>query len=151
MVGDVTLTVAYANAATVLGTNNFNAVTTKTRFEGIAIPLTTMQVMDGLGRICNVIKKDYQGDGSVSGSTITENLTFRYKYGNRNRLAEKIIPDAEPQVFYYDNRNLVTLSQDGNMRAETTDHNKYLGSQFDQFERLWKMGFITSASRYNAH
>ena len=304
---------AYANAATALGTNNYNSVETKVQFEGIAIPPTTKQVMDGLGRTRNVIKKDYQGDGShvasaveydgmgrtkkayqpfvtatngyqdapantpfvypvyelsplsrplkqyaedgafvemaygtntiednvikfnvatnpltvgnritytntvsvngaystndlyatvvkdengkfsyiykdklgrvlltrkrlgtptgdtfvdtynvyddwgslvmvippdaVSGSTITENLTFRYKYDNQNRLAEKIIPGAEPQVFYYDNRDLVTLSQDGNMRAENP--NKYLGSQFDQFGRLWKMGFITVTSSTN--
>jgi hypothetical protein len=92
--------------------------------------------------------------GSVVGSgtvSISNELTFQYKYDSRNRLTEKKIPGAEWQKIYYDDRDLVTLTQDGNMRTPASGGaaDKYLATQYDEIGRVLRTGWVTTADPVN--
>ena len=63
--------------------------------------------------------------GAINSNVVDDNLTFTYLYDNKNGLSAKKIPGADWQYFYYDNRDLMVLSQDGNMKASSAT--KYLG------------------------
>ena len=79
-----------------------------------------------------------------NGNNAIPNLVFTYKYNNKNLLCEKKIPGAEKQVFYYDNRDLLVMSQDGNMRA--ANPNKYLATTYDEIGRQWQTGFMETTT-----
>jgi hypothetical protein len=96
----------------------------------------TYNVYDDYGQLVMVIPPD-----AINASNVIKlSLVFCYKYDNQNRLCRKQVPGAQPQTFYYDNRDLLTLTQDGNMRAASTS--KYLGTQYDELGRVLKTGWI---------
>jgi hypothetical protein len=100
----------------------------------------TYNIYDDYGNLVMVIPPAALDNGN----NVIPDLVFRYKYNNKNLLCEKKIPGAEKQVFYYDNRDLLTLSQDGNMRAENP--NKYLGIGYDELGRQGRTGFIVTTT-----
>jgi RHS repeat-associated protein len=103
----------------------------------------TYNVYDDYGQLVMVIPPDAINASNV----IKTSLVFCYKYDNQNRLCRKQVPGAEPQKFYYDNRDLLTLTQDGNMRAASTS--KYLGTQYDDLGRVMKTGWVTTTDPVN--
>jgi RHS repeat-associated protein len=83
--------------------------------------------------------------GAIDASNnILMDLVFTYKYNNKNLMSEKKVPGAEKQVFYYDNRDLLTLTQDGNTRAANPD--KYLATGYDELSRQVRTGYIETAT-----
>jgi RHS repeat-associated protein len=100
----------------------------------------TYNVYDDYGQLVAVLPP-----GSVTGTTtasISNTLTFQYKYNTQGLLIEKKIPGADPQKYYYDKRNLLTLTQDGNMVTQ----NRYLGTQYDNIGRVEKTGWVSTAT-----
>jgi RHS repeat-associated protein len=96
----------------------------------------TYNVYDNTGQLVAVLPP-----GSVSSTgTVTADLIFQYKYDLKNRLIEKKIPGSAAQKFYYDARDLLVLTQDGNMRA--TNAQKHLATQYDGLGRVLKTGFV---------
>ena len=71
-------------------------------------------------------------------------LVFTYAYDSRIRLSEKKVPNADVQKFYYDNRDLLTLIQDGNMRASSAS--KYLGTEYNEIGQVRKTGWVTTTT-----
>ena len=101
--------------------------------------VNTYNVYDDYGQLVMVIPPD----ALTTGNAPIANLVFCYKYDNQNRLARKQVPGAGWQKFYYDNRDLLTLTQDGNMRAESND--RYLATQYDDLGRVVRTGWATTA------
>ena len=93
---------------------------------------------------CGRLKEHRRQRGAVSGTTIMLNLTFRYKYDVKNRLCEKTIPGADPQRFYYDNRDLLVMSQDGNQRLKNP--NIYYAIVNDLFGRKVETGWVWTSN-----
>jgi RHS repeat-associated protein len=103
----------------------------------------TYNVYDDYGNLVMVIPPDaFETNGNPKMS-----LVFCYKYDNENRLHRKKVPGADWQKFYYDNRDLLTLTQDGNMRA--TSANRYIGTQYDDLGRVVKTGWVSTADPLN--
>jgi RHS repeat-associated protein len=98
----------------------------------------TYNVYDDYGQLVVVVPP---GALTISNTTATvvNDLTFQYKYDNKNRLVVKKIPGANPQKFYYDSRDLLVLTQDGNMYAESGA--KHLATLYDDLGRVIKTGF----------
>jgi RHS repeat-associated protein len=67
-------------------------------------------------------------------------LSFRYEYDAKNRLSRKRVPGADWQEFYYDDRDLLVLTQDGNTRRR--NGNQYLATQYDELGRTIKTGWV---------
>ncbi|NJN33853.1 MAG: hypothetical protein HC817_05985 [Saprospiraceae bacterium] len=82
----------------------------------------TYNIYDNYGSLVAVIPPD-----AITGNTVKNNLIFAYKYDNQNRLASKKVPGAGWQTFFYDARDLLVMTQDGNMRLA----NKYLATLYD--------------------
>jgi RHS repeat-associated protein len=105
--------------------------------------VNTYNVYDNYGNLVMVIPPGAEVNG-----TITTDLTFQYIYDNQNRLRGKKVPNAAWQYFYYDNRDLLVLTQDGNMRASSSPYpagTKYLGTEYDNLGRVVKTGFLSVA------
>ena len=99
----------------------------------------TYNVYDNYGDLVMVIQP-----GGLNGTTITPNLCFIYKYDPRHRLTSKKITGAEAVYLYYDDRDLLTLTQDGNMRAASSS--KYLAMVYDDYGRAIKTGWVNNVS-----
>jgi RHS repeat-associated protein len=99
----------------------------------------TYNVYDDYGNLVMVIPPD-----AISGSTISADLVFTYKYNNKNQLCEKKIPGAELQKFYYNDRDLLTFTQDGNMRAQHI--NRYLATEYDIYGRVKNTTWVQTAN-----
>jgi RHS repeat-associated protein len=96
----------------------------------------TYNVYDVYGQLVAVIPP-----GAETNGVVNVDLTFQYQYDVKGRLMEKKIPESAAQQFYYDARDLVVLTQDGNMR--TANLQKHLATQYDALGRVVKTGFVT--------
>ncbi|MBL7815693.1 MAG: hypothetical protein JNL70_11810 [Saprospiraceae bacterium] len=95
--------------------------------------IDTYNVYDDYGNLVAVI----QPDGINTNNVLQYDLVFQYRYDNRNRLIEKKVPGAKRQCFYYDNRDLMVLMQDGNMRVpESNGQTKYIATLYDNLGRV---------------
>ncbi len=101
----------------------------------------TYNVYDDYGNLAMVIPPS-----ACNGTTIEADLVFKYTYDNENRLSTKKVPGADVVNFYYDDRDLLTLTQDGNMRAQ----NKYLATKYDDLGRVEATGFLTNVANPTA-
>ena len=88
----------------------------------------TYNVYDDYGQLVVVVPPGALTVSGINASVVNE-LTFQYKYDNKNRLSAKKVPSAAAQKFYYDSRDLLVLTQDGNMAAESPT--KYLATLYD--------------------
>ena len=105
--------------------------------------IDTYNVYDDFNQLVAVLPP-----GSVDATgVVTYSLIFQYYYDFKNRLAQKKVPGADLQTFYYDNRDLMVLTQDGNMRA--TSSTKYLATLYDELGRVMKTGFATVSPATN--
>ncbi len=75
---------------------------------------------------------------SIDLSTV-ENLLFRYRYDERNRIIEKQMPNAEPSYFVYNTLDQLILKQHGNHRL---DH-RWTFNKFDRLGRKVMTGICT--------
>jgi hypothetical protein len=94
--------------------------------------VNTYNVYDDYGNLVMVIPPAAIDDGN----NVIPELVFTYKYNNKNLLCEKKIPGADVQKFYYNSRDLLTFTQDGNMR--TANANRHLATEYDQYGRIWR-------------
>lgn len=79
---------------------------------------TTTSVYDDKNRVSKVYPP---GSGSTS-----PGLLYQYVYDGRDRIVEKQVPDQGPLLFWYDDRDLPTFTQDANMaEREEALHTKY--------------------------
>ncbi|MEL7122907.1 MAG: DUF6443 domain-containing protein, partial [Bacteroidota bacterium] len=62
---------------------------------------------------------------------------YSYTYDGRNNILTKKIPDQAVINYQYDNRNLMTYLQDGNMLAL----NRWLRTQYDDYGRVIETGY----------
>jgi RHS repeat-associated protein len=102
----------------------------------------TYNVYDDYGQLVVVVPPGALTISGASASVIND-LTFQYKYDNKNRLSAKKIPGAVAQKFYYDSRDLLVLTQDGNMFAES--QSKHLATLYDDIGRVVKTGFVMAS------
>jgi hypothetical protein len=101
----------------------------------------TYNVYDDYGQLVVVVPP---GALTVSGITasVVNDLTFQYKYDNKNRLIAKKIPSAEKQLFFYDSRDLLVLTRDGN--------NNSIATLYDDIGRVVKTGFTNFSTAEGA-
>ena len=111
-------------------------VLTRKFLEGTT-PVETYSVYDDYSQPVVILPP---GSVNTSGD-VNSNLTFQYIYDNRNRLSEKKVPGADAQKFYYDSRDLLILTQDGNMKAENAQ--KHLATIYDDLGRVITTGFVS--------
>lgn len=83
----------------------------------------TYYIYDDLGNLRFVLQpelcKTILGSNTYNPSqTDLNQLAFQYSYDERNRLAEKKVPGAEPVYMIYDNRDRLVMTQDGNQRKD---------------------------------
>jgi RHS repeat-associated protein len=125
-------------------------ILTRKFLNGTSGNVDTYNVYDDYGQLVVVVPP---GALTISGATATvaNDLTFQYKYDNRNRLIEKKIPGAESQRFYYDERDLLTLTQDGNMGTPIYGGklNRHLATEYDNLGRVVKTGWVTTTDPVN--
>ncbi len=103
------------------------------------VNVDTYNVYDDYGNLVMVIPPD-----AITGNVISADLVFTYKYNNKNQLCEKKIPGADVQRFYYNDRDLLTFTQDGNMRVQNA--NRYLATEYDQYGRVWRTSWIETST-----
>jgi RHS repeat-associated protein len=112
----------------------------------------TYNVYDSYGDLVMVIPPaamDY------TTNALNANLVFKYKYDKQGRLCEKTIPGAAVQKFYYNNKDQMILTQDGNMRKVITvaahippapQYNgaadKHLATRYDDLGRVVETGWM---------
>ena len=71
----------------------------------------------------------------------TSALAYQYQYDGADNIIKKFIPDMGWSEMLYDDRNLLTASQDPNLLAE----NKWLTSIYDGYGRVLQSGFHENA------
>jgi RHS repeat-associated protein len=98
----------------------------------------TYNVYDDYGNLVMVIPP---GACDANGAII-DNLVFKYAYDSQHRPTKKKVPGAEEQSFYYDDRDLLTLTQDGNQKAL----NRFLATKYDAIGRVVKTGFVPASA-----
>ena len=94
-------------------------------------PATTYTEYDDKSRVKRVIPP-----GATASSS---ELTFRYEYDRADNLISKKIPGAAAVTYRYNNRDLLTLWQDGNRAAG----NQSIGTVYDNYGRPTKTGLVT--------
>ena len=101
----------------------------------------TYNLYDDFSNLIAVIPPDVlSSTGTIAPADYS--LIFQYKYDNQNRLCSKLIPGATVQEIFYDNRDLVVITQDGKQRVE----NKVLATIYDDLGRNIKTGFISTST-----
>ncbi len=111
------------------------------------VPVNTYNMYDDFNNLVMVAPPDAIAE-FVASSTINLSLVFQYQYDYRNRLIKKKVPNADWVNFYYDARDLLTLTQDGNMR--TSSASKYLGTEYNEIGQVVKTGWVTTTTPVTA-
>lgn len=71
-----------------------------------------------------------------------KSLAFQYKYDERKRMIEKIVPGAQPVTMVYDRFDRLALTQDGNQRAQTIKQWGF--TKYDELNRVVLTGIYES-------
>jgi RHS repeat-associated protein len=76
---------------------------------------------------------------------------FRYVYDDQHRMAEKHVPGAEWVYMVYDNRDRLVLTQDGNLRKNTSDvdQKKWMFTKYDELNRPVLTGIYVASAPYS--
>jgi YD repeat-containing protein len=105
----------------------------------------TYNVYDDYGQLVVVVPPGALTLEPNNSASVVNDLTFQYKYDNKNRLIEKKIPGAKAQKFYYDSRDLLVMTQDGNMALQ----GQFLATLYDDIGRVTKTGMTLVAPVIN--
>ncbi|MDR0793596.1 MAG: DUF6443 domain-containing protein [Chitinophagaceae bacterium] len=113
--------------------------------------LCTYYLYDDLGNLRGVIQPKgvqlLQGNSwNLADSTILKEQCFRYEYDQRNRMIMKQVPGAQPVYMVYNTKDLLVMTQDGNMRTA----NNWLVTQYDTLNRPIKTGLLNSSIAFTA-
>jgi RHS repeat-associated protein len=108
--------------------------------------LCTYYVYDALNELRCVIppKATAQLDGNGWNLAPLTNLCFLYAYDDLMRMILKKVPDAAPGYMVYNARDLLVLSQDGNMRS----HNQWMVNRYDGLNRPIQSGTYDAGTAY---
>lgn len=94
-------------------------------------PAETYYVYDDKDRLTTVVPP---------GATLSNaELIFKYEYSGDDLMLKKKIPGAAEINMKYNDRDLLALTQDGNLLAQT----KSMGITYDTYGRPLKTGFVT--------
>ncbi|HEY1039501.1 MAG TPA: DUF6443 domain-containing protein [Bacteroidia bacterium] len=106
----------------------------------------TYFVHDDFGNVAYIISpKAYElmvTNGNYSVNALTQDLVYKYKYDERNRLVERKIPGTDWHYVVYNRLNQVVLTQDGNLRAQ----NKWNFIKYDVLGRVILTGLFNASS-----
>jgi RHS repeat-associated protein len=111
--------------------------------------LSTYYIYDDLGRLRFVIPPKavdflYNNGWNFSaqgGSSVIQELCFRYEYDYRGRMIAKKVPGADWVYLLYDTRDRLVATQDGNMRVRS----QWLITCYDGLNRPVLTGMWTQA------
>lgn len=115
------------------------------------INLKTYYIYDDFGRlryvlppkIANTIAAEEVNDNP--GTDRINKLGYYYKYDERGRLEEKQLPGKDNEYFFYDNRDRLVLSQDGNLERildSDSDYDWYRFTKYDALDRPIMTGLV---------
>ena len=90
--------------------------------------------------------------GNYSTNTTIADLCYYYKYDKRKRMILKKLPGAEPIYMIYDERDMLVLTQDGELR----NNHDWLFTKYDKFSRpiitgKYHNATITGQANMQAH
>ena len=94
----------------------------------------TYYVYDDEGRVTMVVPPDAAPSSSE--------LIFEYTYDTRSRVTSKKVPGAAAVTMKYNNRDELTLMQDGNLAPSNT----WMHFHYDLFGRQRKTGFVINSN-----
>jgi len=79
-----------------------------------------------------------------------QHFAFVYKYDERNRQVQKRLPGADWVYYVYDSADRLTLSQDGNQRAQTDEQNrqKWTVYKYDRHGRVIYTGELNIGENF---
>ncbi|MDJ0367970.1 DUF6443 domain-containing protein [Hymenobacter sp. H14-R3] len=114
--------------------------------------LQTCYVYDNLDNLRVVIQPqgyaDYALASPYSSLALTDNFLaawcFRYDYDGRHRVIRKQVPGAGPQLFVYNQRDQIVLSQDGNQTGQSLSLSQWTFTKYDVLDRPILTGTIYS-------
>jgi len=99
--------------------------------------LETYYVYDDLGRLCYVIPPMATANLASVSYLVSDTGSFRhqwiyhYRYDERGRVIHKKVPGMEVQLFVYDKKDRLVLSQDGRQRP----NREWIYTKYDCFDR----------------
>ena len=108
--------------------------------------LCTYYIYDDLGNLSCVIqprgvellKNNLNWDINYGSGEILQEQCFRYRYDQRNRLIVKKVPGAAEVFMFYDARDRMVMTQDGNLRLQ----NKWMITLYDELNRPVQTGLL---------
>ncbi|MBS1511483.1 MAG: hypothetical protein JST86_11620 [Bacteroidetes bacterium] len=114
--------------------------------------MCTYYIYDDLDRLRCVIQPEGIKSMATSGnwqltSTMLSEQCFRYEYDNRDRVIMKQVPGAATIYMVYDQRDRLTMMQDGNTRTQ----GKWMVTLYDNLNRPVQTGLWTDANTLSYH
>lgn len=104
----------------------------------------TYFVYNDCSKLCFVLQPMYQQEADL------DKYAFRYKYDQRGRMTEKIIPGCEKITYTYDKADRLLTMQDGEMRKKgLTRHYTYDGLGRISLQTLYQGNAIHSVEQRN--
>lgn len=104
----------------------------------------TYFVYNDCSKLCFVLQPMYQHEADI------DKYVFRYKYDQRGRMTEKIIPGCEKITYTYDKADRLLTMQDGEMRKKgLTRHYTYDGFGRISLQTLYHGNAIHSVELRN--
>ena len=109
--------------------------------------LCTYYIYDDLDNLRFVVPPKAVAAISNSGwslAPVSASLCFQYAYDSLQRMILKQVPGASASYMVYNQRNLLVLTQDGNLRAQ----NQWQVSTYDSLNRSVSTGIFSAPSAY---
>ena len=82
-------------------------------------------------------------NGAILDLSFKDQWLFTYNYDSRQRLIEKQVPGAKPILMWYDLRDRLVLTQDGNQRNQSPQ--EYTFTKYDALNRPVMSGIYTTS------